>query len=97
MEDLNNYEKDIDKRGRLITLIAFIILTIVAIFLSPLVNINYDMRKYLATDSNTRKALVVLDEEFGSNSMIQLMTDNLSIAEAPSIISKLKKLKLSNQ
>ncbi|MGI6771310.1 MAG: MMPL family transporter [Acholeplasmataceae bacterium] len=87
-------KKILTKRGRLITLIAFIILTIVAIFLSPLVNINYDMRKYLATDSNTRKALVVLDEEFGSNSMIQLMTDNLSIAEAPSIISKIEEIEV---
>ena len=66
MEDLNtNMKKILTKKGRIITLIAFIILTVVSIILSPLVTINYDMRKYLASDSNTREALVKLMKNLG--------------------------------
>ncbi|MGI6787857.1 MAG: efflux RND transporter permease subunit [Acholeplasmataceae bacterium] len=87
-------KKILTKKGRIITLIAFIILTVVSIILSPLVTINYDMRKYLASDSNTREALVKLDEEFGSNSMIQVMTDDLKIEDAPRIVSKIKDIEV---
>ncbi len=82
-------KKILTKKGRILTLIAFIVLAVVAIFLSPLVNINYDMRKYLNTDSNTRESLIVLDEEFGSNSMIQVMTDDLQIEDASEVVNKI--------
>ena len=82
-------KKILTKKGRILTLIAFIVLAVVAIFLSPLVNINYDMRKYLNTDSNTRESLIVLDEEFGSNSMIQVMTDDLQIEDASEVVNEI--------
>ena len=47
------------------------------------------MRKYLNTDSNTREALIVLDEEFGSNSMIQVMTDDLQIEDASEVVNEI--------
>ncbi|MGI6781876.1 MAG: efflux RND transporter permease subunit [Acholeplasmataceae bacterium] len=87
-------KKMLTKKGRIITLIIFIVLSIVAIFLSPLVNVNYDMRKYLANDSNTREAIDVLNEEFGSNSMIQVMTDNLEIQDAQGIVDEIEQIKV---
>lgn len=87
-------KKILSKKGRIITLVAFIVLTIVSIFLSPLVKINYDMRKYLPSDSETREALAVLDKEFGSSSMIQVMTDNLSIAQGEAIANEIGNIEI---
>lgn len=65
------------KKMRLITLLVFIILTVIGAGLSPLVKINYDMREYLPEESNTNQAMIKMEEEFGKTSLVQIMTTNL--------------------
>ena len=87
-------KKIYSRKGIIITIVLMAILTVVAIGLSPLVKINYDMREYLSKDSNTKKALVTLESEFGHSSMIQVMTDNVSVVEASEIVDEINKIEL---
>ena len=62
--------------------VIFLIAIIVSLFLLPQVSINYDLAEYLPEDSNTKKAITVLDEEFGYPGTAEIMIDNISISEA---------------
>ena len=55
-----------DKKGRTLIIVAMVLATIISLILSALTNnLNYDMRKYLPSDSNTKMSLEVLKDEFG--------------------------------
>ncbi len=77
------------KKMRLITLLVFIILTVIGAGLSPLVKINYDMREYLPEESNTNQAMIKMEEEFGKTSLVQIMTTNLSIQGAQALVEEI--------
>lgn len=76
-------------KGRWITFTVFILLTVMGIFLAPLVTINYDMRKYLPKDSKTKQTLEILEDEFGSSSMIQVMVSDLDVIQTNQIVTQI--------
>ena len=57
--------------------VAFALLMILSIFGIFSSNINYDMSKYLASDSDVKKGMEIMEDEFGENSAIIVMFDDL--------------------
>ena len=51
--------------GRYVILAAFLILTVLAAMMISRTVINYDLARYLSEDTMTKRALKVMDEEFG--------------------------------
>lgn len=79
-------------KGRYITIAVFTVLAIISAILMGLVKTNYDMTKYLPDNSNTKKSLELMTEEFGQTSMIQLMTTNVNLIEANDFVVEITKL-----
>ena len=69
-----------------------LIISIVSIFLMLDVEINYDLSYYLPSDSKTKEALDILRDEFGLNSVVEVMVTDLSLSEALIIKNKIKTL-----
>ncbi|MDD3382804.1 MAG: hypothetical protein PHT83_04855, partial [Bacilli bacterium] len=76
-------------RFRHIILSIFIVLFIVGILLITQVKINYDGSSYLPSDSNTKQALVVMNDEFGNYGACEIMVDDISQIEALGIYQSL--------
>jgi len=76
-------------RFRHIILSIFIVLFIVGILLITQVKINYDGSSYLPSDSNTKQALVVMNDEFGNYGACEIMVDDISQIEALEIYQNL--------
>ncbi len=71
----------------------FIALTIACIVLSSFVNVNYDLTKYLPKDSNTKIAIDVMTDEFGSSGMASIMIENVTDLEVINeLIAKIEKV-----
>ncbi|MBQ3080109.1 MAG: MMPL family transporter [Clostridia bacterium] len=77
----------VDKR-KLIAL-AFLFCTVLAGFMIPKAVINYDFTDYLADDTVTKRALVMMEEEFGSVGQLTVMFENLPEGEAEAIAQEL--------
>lgn len=60
---------------RIFFAIFFIVLTVAGIVGSFFVNRNYDMVKYLPENTDTKKGMSVMGEEFGLNNIILVMID----------------------
>lgn len=71
-----------NKSARIVIIVVFAALMVFSAFMINSVKINYDMTKYLPKDSNTKESLKIMEEEFGNNSMIQLMAKDVSVVEA---------------
>ncbi len=52
--------------------------------------INYDLTKYLSKDTMTQKALVVMEEEFGSSEQLRMMFIDQDEASMEAILEKLE-------
>lgn len=76
------------KRRKFI-LILFSIITFLSIFLIPVVQVNYNMSEYLPEDMPTKKAMEILDTEFGLNGSAQVMVTGVSIPQAKEIKDKI--------
>jgi len=76
-------------RRRKMILILFSIVTFLSLFLIPAVRVNYDMSEYLPEDMPTKKAMEVLDKEFGLNGSAQVMVTKLSIPKAKELKDKI--------
>lgn len=63
----------------------FTVLFIAGLLLVAKVNINYDGASYLPDNSNTKEALVVMNEEFGVFGACEIMVEDVSQLEALSI------------
>lgn len=72
-------------RKRFIFLIAIGVLAVISVVLMFFVEVNYDATKYLPEDLNTKKALVVMEEEFGITGSGQIMIENVTIQRAHEI------------
>ncbi|MGN1099310.1 MAG: RND transporter, partial [Christensenellales bacterium] len=59
----------------------FLIATVFAAFGMSRVNVNYDIAKYLPEDSDTKRALSVMHEEFGSLGIASVMIKGADVAE----------------
>ncbi len=57
--------------------VVFALLMILSVFGIFNSNTNYDMSKYLATDSSVKKGMEIMEDEFGENSAIIVMFDGL--------------------
>ncbi len=80
-------------KGKYITIVIFVVLLIISMILMGFVKTNYDMTKYLPNNSNTKKSLELMTEEFGETSMIQMMTTNIDIIEANEFVNEILLLK----
>ncbi|NLN50211.1 MAG: MMPL family transporter [Acholeplasmataceae bacterium] len=81
-----------NKSGRIITLAIYLIIGVLAALFINKATINYDMKEYLPSSSNTKQSLEVMADEFGENSMIQIMTNNLNIANAQTFVNEISDL-----
>lgn len=83
----------IDKRN--IVLIAFIIFSIISIFLSAKVNINYDIAKYLPSDSETRIGMDLMETKLKElkSSSFNLMFKDLDNNEKENVFEELSNIK----
>ncbi len=70
---------------RSLILIVFTIITMISVFLIFDVKTNYDMTIYLPKDSNTSQGLEILNEEFGTHTMIEVMVDDVTLAQGVEI------------
>jgi len=77
---LNRFSEIIVRKRRIIYIIYLIaaIVCAVGIFTT---NINYDMGKYLPDDSQVRKGMGIMEDEFGESSAITVMFDGLTEEE----------------
>ena len=58
----------------------FLLAVILAAVCAPLISrtrVNYDLTRYLSSDTMTRKALRVMQEEFGSTEQLRVMFHDL--------------------
>ena len=79
----------IDKRYIVLTI--FIILTIVCGIISQKVKINYDIAKYLPSDSETRIGMDIMEDEFETTtSSLNIMFNDLPQDEKQEIYEYLK-------
>ncbi|MFA6800773.1 MAG: MMPL family transporter [Acholeplasmataceae bacterium] len=84
-------------KKHIIILSIFTILTIVSTFFIFQVKTNYDLSVYLPSDSNTSQALKLYEEEFGENTMIQVMIDDVTVAQAIALKEDLSEVKHVSQ
>ena len=78
---------------RTLVLIVMLILTAICAVLTPMVQINSDMTKYLPDDSAMRKGMSLMNEEFAEteqSSTIRLMLKGLTDAQKAEILQELK-------
>lgn len=54
-------------------LVVLILLSVISIFLISKTRINYDLNRYLSDDTMTKRALLVMEEEFGSSEQLRVM------------------------
>ena len=63
-------------RYRTIILVVVLLIAVWSVFQFDRTNINYDLTRYLADDTMAKKALVVMNEEFGSSEQLRLLFEN---------------------
>lgn len=69
----------VDKKGIIFIIVAVLTVTsVIGIFKT---NINYDMSKYLPSDSSVRHGMALMEDEYGDMSSITVMFDDLSEEE----------------
>lgn len=80
---------------RHLILILFIILSIISVFLSKKVNINYEISKYLPSTSETRIGMDIMEREFKEikSSSLNLMFEDLQEDEKTEIYDELTQIK----
>lgn len=70
----------------------FLLLVVGCAILMPKVKINYNITKYLPSQSETRQALDIMDKEFESSGSAKIMVANLKIENAQEIAEILKQV-----
>ena len=77
-------------RGRLVILPLILLVAVWSAFQIGRVRINYDLTRYLADDTMTKKALVVMNEEFGTTEQLRLLFENRDDAFMDETLSRLR-------
>lgn len=75
-----------------IVLIVFGVLTIVSLFLQNLVNVNYDLEKYLPEDSPITEGLNIYNEEFGESSYALITINETNVSNTLLLIEELEEI-----
>ena len=60
-------------RFRILLLVLILALAAASVFTIPKTTINYDLTRYLSEDTMTRRALAVMEQEFGSSEQLRIM------------------------
>ena len=77
---------DIIVKGRWYFFGIFIALTVGCACITHLVNVNYDLTKYLPSDSPTKIALDIMEDEFGASGSASVMIENCTIQQANTVM-----------
>lgn len=72
--------------------ILFLLAVIVSILMIPLVNINYDLSKYVPDTERAKRGLNIVTEEFGMQSFARVMVNNVSLVQAKEYKEKIEKI-----
>lgn len=64
---------------KIIVLCLMLLLLVASYVFIPETNVNYDMTLYLPNDSMTKKGLKILEDEFGNESMIEVMIKDIPV------------------
>ncbi|MDR2046671.1 MAG: MMPL family transporter [Clostridiales bacterium] len=86
-------------KGRYFIIAAALVLSGLSVYWFLNVDVNYDMTKYLRGDTDTVRALEIMDEEFGLSGTSSVMIRNVTLAEAKKIraqISETEGIKVVN-
>ena len=67
-------------------------ITIACAILSRSVDVNYSLSDYLPSDTSTAIAIAIMEDEFGLNSNIQVMVQNIDKTEAKAMAQRLGQL-----
>jgi len=69
-----------------ILIIAFVvILMLLSVFVIPAAKTNFDMTKYLPNDSMTKQALIIHEQEFATESVIQVFIENIEFLDVKAL------------
>lgn len=73
-------------------LILFTVVTVISLLLVPLTKVNYDNTKYLPEDMETKKAITVMEEEFGLQGSAQVMFSGVDIPDVLQFKKQMKEI-----
>lgn len=79
-------------RYRRIVLPILLLLAVWSVFQIGRTRINYDLTRYLSDDTMTKKALHVMQEEFGSSEQLRLMFSGEEESSMPGIVLRLTEM-----
>lgn len=72
-----------------VIIVLFLIAALLSVYTAGKISINYNLADYLGDDTQTKIALDIIEDEFGSTGTIQVMVKNVSKDEAESICDTL--------
>lgn len=81
---------------RYLFLVIFLVLGTICAFNLNNVQINYDITSYLGSDTDTKKGLEIMENEFGSLNEYQILIKNVSYTDAESLKNELLNLENIN-
>lgn len=61
---------------------AFIVLAVICVFFIPFIDVNYDLTSYLPDTMTSKKAIDIMEEEFGYPGTARIMIENVTPYEA---------------
>lgn len=76
-------------KSRFVIIGIFAALVIVSAVMIPKVQVNYDLSKYLPTDSDAAKAIEIMNEEFAESGSVLVMVKNITEAGAEALAGEL--------
>jgi len=74
---------------RILVAILLTVLLLLSYLFIPSTNVNYDLSSYLPKTSMTSEGMVILEEQFGTSSMIQVLVDDVTSTEVASFKTEL--------
>lgn len=77
---------------KLVTVIIFAVLTVIAVVCIPFVNINYDDTSYLPNDSSLRQGLNAMYSDFGEGGNATMMVSKVAVADQVNMNEDLEKI-----
>ena len=80
----------VDKRKAFYLVYALLI--IFSIFSMSWVNVNSDLTDYLSEETETRKGLTVMENNFKTYASAEVMVDNITYAQADKLCAELEKI-----
>lgn len=73
--------------------LVYILLIIFSLFSTNWVSVNNEITDYLPDDTETRRGLTLMDDEFVTYATAEIMVDNISFDDAKALCAKLEEIK----